>query len=74
MCNCIKQLNEILAEKNTEFDLIFTLGKVQKEYLKISTIKINKKIRNGPVAMIPSYCPFCGKKYIKNKKFHKISN
>lgn len=68
MCNCIDKVNKLLAKKNTKLDFIFTLGKISK-YPKISTIKVDGKIKSGPVTMIPSYCPFCGKKYAqKNGK------
>lgn len=57
-CICIETINEKLAEKNTMIDSVFCSDGT--ETMRIATIKIDKKVRKGPIKLIPTFCPFCG--------------
>ena len=60
-CNCIVEIQDLLAEHNTELVLLMRLnGEV---YPSIETKKINPRTSRRPKPVIPSYCAFCGKKY-----------
>lgn len=70
-CNCVKRINEKLAEQNLALDATFIL-EPEKPYsvLSVSThFKDLSKKRRGqkPVSIIVTYCPFCGKKAKGNK-------
>lgn len=66
MCNCIKEMDEKLAEYNTK--LMLTMGFPRDgtpSYClpHIDTEKIEKRKRLGPALAVPTFCPFCGVKY-----------
>lgn len=67
MCNCITKVNEFLKDHNTqvEFPIVFNANKGLSVVtaMRISTVKLDTKNREGPVALFASYCPICGEKY-----------
>lgn len=65
-CDCIKRVNEKLAEQNLALNATF-IPEPKKPYstLSISThFKDLAKKKRGqkPMSIIVTYCPFCGKK------------
>lgn len=65
MCNCIEITNKALVEKdlNTQLSIAFSLKPEVPHKVIIATEKIDQKNRKKPITLIPSFCPFCGKKY-----------
>lgn len=60
MCDCMEATNKMLREDHNTI-LSFTFGTPSRTVL--STMKFDEKKRGKPVAMIASFCPFCGEKY-----------
>ena len=65
MCDCIEQVNKLLAERNTKLSQAFNLSGSSNPLLMIKTEKLDDSKRQKPANMFASYCPFCGKKYKK---------
>jgi hypothetical protein len=65
MCECITKVNAALAGDNTQLGITVVIGGQTSSLPTIVTEKVNTKLRKGPVAVIPSFCPFCGEKYEK---------
>lgn len=63
ICNCLDKMNKALAPQNTEVDYLYFLTKGY-ALPKLSTSRI-QNLRDGKkaVQVVPTYCPFCGKKY-----------
>lgn len=59
-CDCMETTNAMLREKHNTI-LAFTFGTPSRTVL--STMKFDEKKRGKPVAMIASFCPFCGQSY-----------
>jgi hypothetical protein len=70
-CNCIQQVNKILAQHNTvlatELAFNFKTGK-SRVVLPLPTCKIDTKIRGQAKRVFAAYCPVCGKKLEKPEK------
>ena len=83
MCNCIerieKQLTEKMVELNNGAEIIdnvefvnktWTFGKQMNEFLGnpvLGKYRVGKAVRKFDTQMLPSYCPFCGEKFEKEK-------
>ena len=69
MCNCIDDLNERLKalNKNTMLDIPITWSPEARR-VAIMTCKIDDKVRQKPIPVLPTYCPFCGEEYSKENK------
>ena len=63
MCDCIENIDNMLAEHNTKLALSITLGEKSMSLPTIQVEKLNAKVRKGPAAIVPTFCPFCGEKY-----------
>lgn len=59
MCDCIKTMNNRLAETNGH--LITTLFGTPRAV--IGSVKVDRKKRGQPPVAIASFCPFCGEAY-----------
>jgi hypothetical protein len=65
MCDCIKQVNDLLATKNTRLSQAYNLSGSKNPLLMIKTEKLDDSKRQKPVKMFASFCPFCGEEYQK---------
>lgn len=65
MCDCIKLVNEHLADRNTKVNrtIAYQQGELKVMGAIISTFKVDEKKRGKPVSLTAAYCPFCGEKY-----------
>lgn len=61
-CDCIQKVNEKLEEQNAQLETAFDYTN-SCAFLVIKTIKTIRHKRNKALPILPSYCPFCGKKY-----------
>lgn len=70
-CECLQNIDENLEKQNLRIKSIcitnFTTGELT--YLPLlQTEKIDSSIRGTKTrTVVPSYCPFCGTKYLDNK-------
>jgi len=66
-CNCIEQVNELLAKSNTELDTTINLAPEKNglpvQMAKVVTMKLDSRQRGRAMSLTGSYCPFCGKVY-----------
>lgn len=69
MCDCIKETNESLKEvdSNSQLSLAMSIKVGIPDRVIISTYKIDRQKKKGPITLVASYCPFCGEKYVKDK-------
>lgn len=70
-CDCIERINGHLAADaaNTKLKLSFVLdGPRVGMYPVIATDLIEKKRGARPMAIIPSFCPFCGIPYPRQEE------
>jgi hypothetical protein len=66
-CNCIKEMDAQLLPHNTKLEITFGFSRVDGSssiYPLISTTKVEKRVRKGPALALPTFCPFCGTRYI----------
>ena len=68
MCDCIKKIDEKLAEvnSNTKLKIVWSMsGAVDRAM--VVTEKADKSKRGEVSTVFASYCPFCGEKYPDSK-------
>jgi len=58
--DCIKRINEQLAEYNTAISVALSIESPSRELIVVGTHKINDSVRKKPMSMFASFCPFCG--------------
>lgn len=63
MCDCIKEVDEKLAERNTRLTQAIVFGKHSGQTIMLQTEVVEKKRGARPTSVFLSYCPFCGEKY-----------
>ena len=63
MCDCIKNVDEKLAERNARLTQALVFGNRAAPTIMLQTKVIEKKRGAKPVGMFLCYCPFCGEKY-----------
>lgn len=65
MCECVKNVNEMLAERNTRLKEALVMRPVKgKDYLFIETEQIETgRGKAKATSMFASFCPFCGEKH-----------
>lgn len=69
-CDCIAEMDAKLAEHNTRLCVTFGFprdGSPSFTRPHIMTEKINRRDRKSVIA-VPTYCPFCGKRYEEPEK------
>ncbi len=59
--DCIKRINALLADRNTEISTAISFADPARELIRIATNKADAAKRGKPVSFFASYCPFCGK-------------
>lgn len=70
-CSCVHKANKLLAKQNTvivqalSFDI--TKGRLVRALPQILTAKLDTTRRAGPVKVVCSCCPICGKKLPTDK-------
>ena len=62
MCDCITDVNRLLAEHNGRLVCTYNLTS-GRDYPKLEVEKADRKNRKKPPLMIPTFCPFCGERY-----------
>lgn len=68
ICGCIGAINDHLKQHNTQLATSFSLapdGGDAAELPIIAVEKIDTKKRGRPVHIVPTFCPFCGTKYLR---------
>lgn len=60
--DCVKRVNEQLAQYNTRLASAICLSNQEREMIPLLTVKADDKVRKKPANMYASYCPFCGLK------------
>jgi hypothetical protein len=62
VCKCIDDSAADLAARNTKLVLAFNVqGRC---FPTLQVEKADKKSRTRPAMVVPTFCPFCGKKYV----------
>lgn len=59
MCECIKEVNKLLADHNAE--LVLPLFGNQRPF--VQTAKVETSKRGKPPLMQATFCPFCDEQY-----------
>lgn len=71
MCNCIEEVQEALKSKgNTMLDIPISAtrdGLISTYRVRVATCKRDPSSRVKPIALLPSFCPFCGEPYAPNE-------
>ena len=62
MCDCIDDVDKVLAEHNGRLDLTINLS-TGRAWPTLLVEKKDPKVRKRPPTMVPTHCPFCGEKY-----------
>lgn len=64
-CNCMQTIDTKLAESgaNTKIQRTYTLGSSVSAFPTILTALVEKKRGAKAMAVIPTYCPWCGLNY-----------
>lgn len=63
-CNCITTVNKLLSTRNTKLGLTFVFSDPISDLPTLVVEQIEKgRGKAKAVAMLPSFCPFCGTKY-----------
>jgi hypothetical protein len=65
MCDCIVEINKLLAPRNTQLDLVLSLSG-KPDTVMIGASVIEKKRGARPIIMTANFCPFCGEKYMED--------
>lgn len=63
-CKCIGKLNKEMAKDERKATLALTLTMDGNVYPYMSaTYKTGKQVKERHITVVPTFCPFCGKRY-----------
>lgn len=62
-CDCLKTMNDRLAERNTKLPETLVFSKPSYLTVTLTTELVAKKRGARAVGVIPTFCPFCGTRY-----------
>lgn len=65
-CNCVEEMDKLLAPKNTKLQVTMGFPRDGRKAYALPCIRVEKiepRKRVGPAIAIPSFCPFCGVAY-----------
>jgi len=62
-CACVENVNKELAKQNEQLDLVFRMGTPEGVYPIVATMKLDTTKRTKRRVLVPTFCPFCGRKY-----------
>jgi len=67
-CKCIENLNKELAkdERASQLELTIRMDGMTFPYMS-ATYKKGKQIKERHITIIPTFCPFCGKRYERRR-------
>lgn len=66
MCDCVSKINRMLAEYNTQIDLVDTVNMKSGQFeqrMRIPSSRIDTRKRKGPMMVFATFCPMCGEMY-----------
>jgi hypothetical protein len=72
MCECIRLVNESIAEHNSKLCLALYLSSKPPRVL-ISTERLDTSKRGKSISLTSSFCPFCGKNYDEEEKVKNVT-
>lgn len=67
MCNCIEETNKLLEPTGNKLSLAVFFGGHPTTPI-IATEPISKGTKRQKATLTPTFCPFCGTKYVQEKK------
>lgn len=67
-CRCIDKLEKLLQSQNQELALSLSMSSNYPDRCVVATQKIDTRIRKKTPVLVASFCPFCGNKYLDQKR------
>jgi len=68
MCECITEMDALLKEHNTRMGATIVFSKPSYVAVTLMTEAVTPKRGFRPKVVLPTYCPFCGRRYAPEKQ------